>query len=55
MEFNWVDRVAAIQYIELRKVRTPQSTKPGKSRDGATYRSGPQKHTAWKGKGEKVV
>jgi len=38
-----------------RKVRTPQSTKPGKSRDGATCQTGPQKHTAHTGKGEMVV
>jgi len=48
--------VAASPRGASRKVRTPQGTAPGKSREGATSRIGPQKQTAWiPGKGEKVV
>ena len=42
-------------FVMSRKVRTPQSTMPGNPRDGVTYRNGPQKQTACKGKGEMAV
>jgi len=32
--------VIAVEFAPLRKVRTPQGTKPGKSRDGVTCRQG---------------
>ncbi len=43
-----------------RKVRTPQSMAPGNAREGAIFRKGPQKITAYgerspQGKGEKVA
>jgi len=44
MKIPQVGRVTARD--SLRKVRTPQSTVPGKSRSEATYWIGPQKQTA---------
>jgi len=38
--------IAAPRFGESRKVRTPQGTAPGKSRDGEICRTGPQKTTA---------
>ncbi len=46
MSLPQVGRVIAALQTELRKVRTPQNTVPGNTRDGATCRIGPQKHTA---------
>jgi hypothetical protein len=50
---GWPDSRSSL--VELRKVRTPESAKPGKPRDGATCRLGQQKYTACEGKGEIVV
>ena len=41
---GWV--IAARHYAESRKVRTPQGAAPGKPRDGAICRIGPQKQVA---------
>jgi len=38
--------IAARPCAESRKVRTPQGTMPGKPRDGAICRTGPQKQVA---------
>ena len=54
--------VVAVRFCaESRKVRTPQGTAPGKPRDGAICRIGPQKQVAelylsgYSGQSEKVV